>query len=114
MLGRTVSEVNPKPATNEELFLELQVQSGKIHPLKIQKLIRSMRKSVRECIGTTGGPTHYLRILVQLSFWGACPPGGLLDWRAIVIDQPLVLVTIFGVKMLLLISMIFVDYIFCY
>ena len=59
MLGRAVSQVNPKPATKEELLLDLQVLWGNIHQLGIQKLIRSMRKTVHECIGDNGGPKHY-------------------------------------------------------
>ena len=59
MLGRAVSQVNPKPATKEELLLDLQVQWGNIHQMKIQKLIRSMRKGVSEGIGANQGPTHY-------------------------------------------------------
>ena len=47
MLGRVVSQVNPKLAINEELLLELQVHWSHIHQMEIPKLIRAMRK---ECM----------------------------------------------------------------
>ena len=59
MLGRKLSEVDPKPTTLDELLLELQIQWATISRTKIRKLIRSMRKRIRECITARGGPTHY-------------------------------------------------------
>ena len=69
-----VSQVNPKPATKEKLLLDLEVHWGNIHQMKIQKLIRSMRKRVHECIGANGGPNTSLKhIAAAVIFW-AYPP----------------------------------------
>ena len=82
MLDRAASQVNPKQATKEELLLDLHVQWDNIHQMKIQRLIRSMRKRVCECSDVNRGPTHYCNTLLQLSLWGGIPLVCLLDCGA--------------------------------
>ena len=82
-----VGQVNPKPTTKKDLLLDFQVQWSDIHHMKVQKLIRPIRKRV----SANGGSTHYWNILPQLSFAPVC----LVEHGAIVIDQLLVLVTFY-------------------